>query len=433
MRMDRDATVKQTEQVGPTQGRFEDFVLPSRREAQGVLTSALLAQNGPVLLTGEPGVGKSWLFRRVLAKLPAHWRMAEVDVSPAVGPGDLYELILHGIGLVHHEGPGAARAAIEDFLGEADADGVRWGLIVEEAHCSSLEVLEELRILASRMGRSGSFAAILLIGQTVLGRRLGARSLASFEARLAARVHLAPLTVDELGTWLGLLDPRQPNAHSDLNVERVHRAVAGNPRRFLLLISRHAAPFAPRDDRNGARSRPGLAEEPREPKLVSPREQDWQLGTVAPVKPPLRLEEGMIEVGWDETSGAEPEFEELAEATAAFTTPAEGSRAPSGPVFPATAEVSEELVDDHYAALQAWTEWTRIQGRSPAEEPRIEAQTGPESATTDLEPGPDTAEKKAGTTPAPDDGHPSIWAEGQQAFAPYSQLFSKLRLSRDPQ
>src|SRR4051812_26548365 len=43
----------------------EDFALPSRGDALVTLRPALEGHVGPVLVTGEPGVGKSWLWRRL--------------------------------------------------------------------------------------------------------------------------------------------------------------------------------------------------------------------------------------------------------------------------------------------------------------------------------------------------------------------------------
>ena len=106
-----------------------------------------------------------------------------------------------------------------------------------------------------------------------------------------------------------------------------------------------------------------------------------------------------MEVGWEPTAEPVP-FAELAPRVV-----------PDATETPATDSESEETITDHYAALQAWTEWSKNQGRVPSE--RTPNPTG------DREESPELA------------GHPNVWAEGQQGFAPYSQLFSRLKGAKD--
>src|SRR5262245_38333712 len=101
----------------------EEFALPSRGEAIVALRLALEAQAGPLLVTGEAGVGKTWLWRRLMAELPVSWRRAVVDVSPALDPAALYHLIGHGLGLPVAGVAAGARLALAESLREATADG----------------------------------------------------------------------------------------------------------------------------------------------------------------------------------------------------------------------------------------------------------------------------------------------------------------------
>ena len=71
----------------------------------------------------------------------------------------------------------------------------------------------------------------------------------------------------------------------------------------------------------------------------------------------------MIEVGWEPTrdlySSSEPEVLELSGNTEPAMELLERPRA-----FPE----GDEPVDDHYAALRAWSEWAKNQGRVPLSE-----------------------------------------------------------------
>ena len=51
------------------------------------------AQAGPVLVTGEAGVGKTWLWRRLQAEMPRSWRWVVVDLPPALDSASLSRLM----------------------------------------------------------------------------------------------------------------------------------------------------------------------------------------------------------------------------------------------------------------------------------------------------------------------------------------------------
>jgi type II secretory pathway predicted ATPase ExeA len=364
----------------------EAFALPSRRAALDACRAAIEA--GPVLITGEAGAGKTWLAGRLAAEAPA-WRWAVVDLTPTTDAVDLLRAIAHRLGLPEPDSD--PRLALADALRERDVDGRRWALVVDEAHLAPPEVLEEARVLSNRLGRPDGFAAMVLIGQTPLACRVETRPLAALEARLAARVHLRPIDADEA---IELVARLRPGRAADVaEVERWHRDAAGNPKRLLRLAS---AP-APR----AAHPRPIPAPAAADVEVESPLPSPPRLGSD---RPPIHVEDGLIEVGWE----AEPE-----------PRPAPTTLTTAAPAVPAADEGAEVAVDDHYAALQAWNEWARNQGRALAP-------TAPDVATD-----PDPPADPARGSDAPN-GHPHVWAEGQQSFAPYSQLFSRFRQPRDP-
>src|SRR5262249_813121 len=106
----------------------DDLALPSRGDALAVLRPAIEAQGGPVLVTGEPGVGKPWVWRRLQAEMGRPWRWLAVDVPPGIDPPALYRLIGHGLGIpapvvgARCHGDEGDRLALADFLREAADD-----------------------------------------------------------------------------------------------------------------------------------------------------------------------------------------------------------------------------------------------------------------------------------------------------------------------
>lgn len=369
--------------------------LPSREAALAACREAI--GSGPVLITGAAGVGKTWIVHLLAEDSPLLWLF--VDAAPGMTQGDLLRSMIAALGMPVVPGPtGSARIALSEALAQVSADGRTAGLIFDEAHLAGDDVLEEVRLLANRLGRPDGLAAIVVSGQTPLARRIDTRPLAGFESRLAARVHLLPLDVDEAATWLGA---RAPAIARDFErVELLHRETGGNPSRLNRLAAQVEHPPA-RIHRNPP-PRVEIAPPPvieRQAPVTIARPAD----PIVPAKPPLRVEDGLIEVGWD----AEAETETHGDDARPRASRAEASDA-------------EQPIDDHYAALQAWDEWTRNQGRAEIRTSSRPDLLVDESAALDQD-------DEVGEEASPLDSTPGLWAEGRHSFGPYSQLFSRLK------
>ncbi len=376
-------------------------ILPSRHPALAAMSAA--HERGPILITGEPGIGKTWLARRFGLLAPRTPRWLEVDLAPSTEPADLYRSIAHGLSLDYKkEKARELRFKVARVLAEEATEGRRWGLVVDEAQIASDDLLEEIRILSNRLGRPDGFATIVILGQTPLSRRIDRRALAALDARLSARIHLQPIDADEAKLLLdhaigaGAFDSEQ--------VDDLHRASSGNPQRLLGMA---AATLGARV----ALGRPSPSDARR---TSNP--------AILPSRPPLRVEEGMIEVGWDSEPDAAPAAASTSAVAPAASRPMDPSSIGDHASEPAQSTLpADEPITDHYAALQAWNEWAENHGRGPSIE------SSDPSSVLDL--GQERESPASSVSPIGD--HPQVWAEGQQGFAPYSQLFSRLRPHRD--
>ncbi len=74
-----------------------------------LLKSLAVGEPELALLTGEPGTGKTWLWRRLAQDLPANWRWLSVDISESLDALEFLRLIGHGLGIEGADRLGAVR------------------------------------------------------------------------------------------------------------------------------------------------------------------------------------------------------------------------------------------------------------------------------------------------------------------------------------
>jgi hypothetical protein len=439
--MDQDQGLR-TETSEPVQGD-SSLAVCSRRRALDRLRSGIIAcePGHPILITGEPGAGKTWLAGQLAKFLPPPWLRAHVDLTRSMTALDFLQLIGHSAGLPLPDGLGSARARLHSLLHDDGVDGKCWLLIIDDAHRGSPAVWDEIRAVVNLSGRRDGFAAIVVLGDTELVRSVATRGLRGFASTIRLHLHLPPLDVDEARDLLKFMG--HEHIAPDRALEELHRDARGNASALLCLAQarRHAlselspdrtrrdAVFAwPRTIGQPVTISPGNEEpqnlESPQPVAASPLAAARATGfrsdapSLVPTKPPIRVEEGLVEVGWD--GDLETEFSESAETAGATQ------------VRPAhDLSSNEELIDDPYAALQAWSEWTGGQeaGRSVAVESSAARRSGEpvsvsrEQASEETDGAPETS---PATAPA------GIRAESQHEFAPYSQLFTRLRQSKQP-
>ena len=175
-----------------------DLIVSSRRHAFETLRNEVAIDgSGPVLLTGEPGTGKTWLWHRLVRELPPRWRWVSVEMSEAMDSRDFFGLIGHGLGISTGDRMAAARLIVVQALAEEAAEGRSWLLVIENAQNTPGEVWSEIEALAHVMEESAGFGSLILVGTTDLTRLLAVRSRRAIASRLATHVHLLPLDLEE--------------------------------------------------------------------------------------------------------------------------------------------------------------------------------------------------------------------------------------------
>ena len=198
---------------------------------------------GFVQLTGEVGTGKTTLSRLLLEQLPEDARIALV-LNPRQNAVELLETICEELHIDIEGKRGSTKAlvdALNAYLLDAYAKGLRVVLLIDEAQNLPADALEQVRLLTNLETDTQKLLQILLLGQPELRTMVARPELRQLAQRITARFHLTPLDARETGEYLrhrwrvagGQKFPFEAEA-----VQRMHRRSGGVPRLLNVIAER---------------------------------------------------------------------------------------------------------------------------------------------------------------------------------------------------
>jgi MSHA biogenesis protein MshM len=224
------------------------YAATTHERALARMLQALSDQEGIILLTAAPGLGKTLLCQIVLERLGDNVTSAFLTNSHCGNRLGLFQAILYELSLTH-EGctEQEARLALTDFLLKNFSAGRRTILIVDEAQHLTQELLEELRLLSNLEARGGKALQVILVAQPEIADVLGLQCMAGLLQRIAIRLKLDPLSVEEAADYLlhhvRRAGGRPAAIFSDEALELLARGTQGVPR-LLNQAASHALQLA---------------------------------------------------------------------------------------------------------------------------------------------------------------------------------------------
>jgi general secretion pathway protein A len=198
---------------------------------------------GFVQLTGEVGTGKTTLSRLLLEQLPENTRVALV-LNPRLSPIELLETVCEELKLDIEGRRGSLKGlvdALNVYLLDAYAQGLRVVLIIDEAQNLSVEALEQIRLLTNLETPTQKLLQIILLGQPELRVLLAKPELRQLAQRVTARYHLTPLTAEETEAYVRhRLQVAGMNRvpFTRLGLRALHRHSGGVPRLINIVAER---------------------------------------------------------------------------------------------------------------------------------------------------------------------------------------------------
>jgi type II secretory pathway predicted ATPase ExeA len=172
-------------------------------DALAQLQRGLEDEEGLLLLSGEPGLGKTLLCQCLLERLGTNTRIASLTNGHIPDRVALLQSILYELGKAHSgSSEHLLRLALTDALLNHCGDGGTTLLLVDEAHHLGGDLLEELRLLANLESAQARAVQVILVAQPGIYQTLSFPALASLRQRLAVHPSLEPLGPAEAADYL---------------------------------------------------------------------------------------------------------------------------------------------------------------------------------------------------------------------------------------
>ncbi len=160
-------------------------------------------ERGHVLLTGEPGVGKTCVLRAVRRRLPSDGFRLTYCHNATLGRRDFYRQLCLALGLSPSATAAAVFYAINTHVTELGTERIHPVFLLDEAHLLHQDVLDHLHILTNYEWDSAALLSLVLVGLPDLDDRLALRKNRSLQSRVHTRLHLGEALPDDTAEYVG--------------------------------------------------------------------------------------------------------------------------------------------------------------------------------------------------------------------------------------
>ena len=212
-----------------------DFLYPgsTHRAAYSILEYGLINEAPFMVLTGEPGMGKTSLLQKLISEHGEKHSIGLVT-NARYDIEHLLPWILLSLGLSKKQlDPVEAYHIFSEFLIQESKQHRRVILIIDEAQSLGAELLEELRLLSNLNDGKTLKLQIILSGQPDLHTLLQRIDMTQFAQRIVVDYHLEPLSEVETGHCIRhrlKIAGGHPSLFTNKACALVHRLTRGNPR-----------------------------------------------------------------------------------------------------------------------------------------------------------------------------------------------------------
>lgn len=222
------------------------FVFYSQQyhEAEGQLIYGINNREGFMLVTGQPGTGKTTLCRDLIEKLDQEKSRSALIFNPFLNGMEMLGALLTEFGINVPDG-GTRKELLDrlnQFLLAQLAMGKSCVAIFDEAQHLAPEFLEQIRVLSNLETDQEKLIQIILVGQPELLDKIRTPQMAQLDQRVSIRVTLTDLNEEETDRYihhrLNVAGARGQIRFSPKAVKEIYRGSHGVPRLINLICDR---------------------------------------------------------------------------------------------------------------------------------------------------------------------------------------------------
>jgi type II secretory pathway predicted ATPase ExeA len=179
------------------------FPAANIEDARGRLVRAIERGDGPGLIIGGPGTGKSLLLQVLATQYHERFDVVLPACARLCTRRALLQAILFELGLPYRvRDEGDLRLSLLDHLLSHEECPTGLLLLVDEAQTLSVGLLDELRVLTNLVRGGAPRVRLVLAGSSALEESFAHPDLESFSQRLSARCYLGPFGRDETAQFV---------------------------------------------------------------------------------------------------------------------------------------------------------------------------------------------------------------------------------------
>lgn len=173
------------------------------QDALNVLLVAIRSGEGFIKVTGEVGVGKTLLCRKLMNILGEGYESAYIH-NPYLNPETLLYAIADELGITYEEtiNQNGLLKLITETLVTHNNGGKRVVVCLDEVQAMPLKTLEALRLLTNLETEKRKLIQVILFGQPELESILAQPSIRQLRQRITFSYHLLPLNKVAVKTYI---------------------------------------------------------------------------------------------------------------------------------------------------------------------------------------------------------------------------------------
>jgi type II secretory pathway predicted ATPase ExeA len=174
-----------------------DLWLPPSKESVVHELQEAVDEHASVILTGEPGAGKTCVLRALRHRLPqAGFRLTYCH-NATLGRRDFYRQLCLALGLTPSAAAAAVFFAISSHVEDLGRERLHPVFLLDEAHLLHQDMLDHLHILLNYQWDSRALLSLVLVGLPELNDRLALRRNRSLFSRVQRRLAISPLAPED--------------------------------------------------------------------------------------------------------------------------------------------------------------------------------------------------------------------------------------------